>query len=128
MGHPEDESIRPWFYTWSLMSRLFPKGSRMAGVKESGFPSGLRTMAAGDANGVSVMLLNESAEARTIAVQIPGWSGKKLMKYDYFEPDRPVDANGFPVAQKKRLKVDREGAVRVELPSRGVMFLTSHPR
>ena len=24
MGHPEDEDIRPWFYTWSLMSRLFP--------------------------------------------------------------------------------------------------------
>ena len=31
MGHPADEAIRPWFYTWSLMSRLFPKGARVIG-------------------------------------------------------------------------------------------------
>lgn len=126
MGHPEDEAIRPWFYTWSLMSRLFPKGSRVVPVKESGFPAGLRTVAATGASGVSVMVVNDGDEARTVAVQIPGWSGKKLVKYDYFQRDRPVDRDGFPVAQKKMLKVDGEGAVRVELPSRGVVFLSSH--
>ena len=34
MGHPEDEAIRPWFYTWSLMTRLFPKGARIYGSRD----------------------------------------------------------------------------------------------
>lgn len=136
MGHPEDEAIRPWFYTWSLMSRLFPKGSRVAAVKESGFPGGLRIMAAApaqnaasgshaDASGVSVMVVNEATEARTVSVRFPGWSGKKLVRYDYFERDRPVDREGFPVPQKKMLKVDGKKSVLVELPARGVVFLNS---
>lgn len=128
MGHPEDEAIRPWFYTWSLMSRLFPKGSRVAAVKESGFPAGLRTLAAGDANDVSVMVVNDAGEPRTVTVRIPGWSGKKLVRYDYFEPDRPVNREGFPVAQKKKSKLDGTGALRLEFPSRGVVFLSSHSR
>lgn len=24
IGHPEDANLRPWFYTWSLLSRAFP--------------------------------------------------------------------------------------------------------
>lgn len=31
MGIPEDENMRPWFYTWSLLSRLFPDGSKTLG-------------------------------------------------------------------------------------------------
>ncbi len=38
MGHPEDEAIRPWFYTWSLMSRLFPKGARIVGEHTASTP------------------------------------------------------------------------------------------
>ena len=125
MGHPEDEAIRPWFYTWSLMSRLFPKGSRVAAVKEEGFPAGLRTVASSDADGVSVMVVNDAGEPRTVAVRIAGWRGKKLVKYDYFEGDRPVDRDGYPAAQKKKLKADGKGAFRVDLPSRGVVFLRS---
>ena len=26
MGHPEESQLRPWFYTWSLLSRYFPAG------------------------------------------------------------------------------------------------------
>ena len=29
MGKPAEMAVRPWFYTWALMSRLFPKGSRI---------------------------------------------------------------------------------------------------
>jgi hypothetical protein len=125
MGHPEDEAIRPWFYTWSLMSRLFPKGSRVVNVKESEFPAGLRTVAAVNANGLSAMVVNEADEARAVVVRIPDWPGKKFAQYDYFEGNRPVDRDGFPVAQTKMLVVDRENSVQVELPSRGVVFICS---
>jgi hypothetical protein len=125
MGHAEDEGIRPWFYTWSLMSRLFPKGARIAAVKESGFPPGLRSMAAGGEKGVSVMLVNDADEKRTVTMRIAGLASKKLVRYNYFDRDRPADRDGFPVAQKKKVKADGTGAVQVELPSRGVVFLTT---
>jgi hypothetical protein len=123
MGHPEDEAIRPWFYTWSLMSRLFPKGSRIAAAQETNIPAGVRTIAAVDAHRLSVMLVNDSAEPRTIEVRIPGSPAKKLLRYDYFAENRPVNREGFPLPQKRKLKSDATGAVRVELPSQGVVFL-----
>lgn len=123
MGHPDDESIRPWFYTWSLMSRLFPKGTRVVAVDESGFSPGLRTLAASSGEGeLSVMLLNDSNEPRTVDVRVPGWHGRKLAQYNYFERDRPVDGDGFPVPLKKKLKAN---ALHIALPSRGVVFLQS---
>jgi hypothetical protein len=127
MGHPEDEAIRPWFYTWSLMSRLFAKGARVVQVKEEDFPAGLRTVAATTgAGGLSVMVVNEADEARTVEVRIPGWSGKKrFVQYDYFARERPVNGDGFPVALKKQLNVSGKGTVQVGLPSRGVVFLRS---
>jgi len=123
MGHPEDEAIRPWFYTWSLMSRLFPKGSRVAAVHETDFPAGLRTVAASDKEGVTVMVVNDADERRTVSVRTAELSGKKLTQYNYFASDRSVDQDGFPVPRKKKVKVDGKGMVRVDLPSRGVVFL-----
>jgi len=122
MGHAEDEAIRPWFYTWSLMSRLFPKGSRILAVTESGFPAGLRSLAARGEKDISVMLVNEADESRTVTVRIPGGFGKTQVRYDYFDGDRPANREGFPVVQKTP-EVAGTGAVQLELPSRGVTFL-----
>jgi hypothetical protein len=124
MGHPEDEGMRPWFYTWSLMSRLFPKGARITGIEESGFPPGLRTIAAQAGDGLSVMLVNDAADSRTVTLRMPGYGGKKLLRWDYFEHDRPLNRNGFPVEEKKKLKLDRTGAAQLEFPGRGVLFLS----
>ncbi len=124
MGHPEDEAGRPWFYTWSLMSRLFSRGSRIMSAKESGFPPGLRSVAALVANNISVMVVNDADESRTVDVRIPGFARKKLERYDYFENDRPVNRDGFPMSQKNKVEFDRTGSVRVALPSRGVVILS----
>ncbi len=46
MGHPEDEAIRPWFYTWSLMSRLFPRGATIVNASIGAGAPAVRTLAA----------------------------------------------------------------------------------
>jgi hypothetical protein len=124
MGHPEDEAIRPWFYTWSLLSRLFPPGSRIVASKIDAEAPGLRTLAGTRDFGrqVSIMVVNDADEARTVRVVVPGFGRRALTVYRYFDEDRPVDANGFPAASRELPTADLTRGINVEMPSRGVAF------
>ena len=124
MGHPEDEAIRPWFYTWSLMSQFFARDARILAVNQPNVPH-LRILAGGTEDGrqLSVMVVNNSDEARTVNIMVPGAGKKTLREYHYFDNDRPVDGDGFPVATRAIQQNDLDAGVSVTLPSRGVIFL-----
>jgi hypothetical protein len=122
MGHPEDEAIRPWFYTWSLMARLFPKGSRIVAAQSD---PAVRALAATNQADLSVMVVNESDAPRTVAIRVPGGGRHALDLYRYFDKDRPVTMEGFPVVFKRLAVTDLAKGVTVEMPSRGVIFLTT---
>jgi hypothetical protein len=131
MGKPQDEALRPWFYTWSLMSRLFPKNSRIvtaAGLEDQ---PGARALAAawkdGSGQQVSVMLVNDSDQPRKITIRAPGAGRKALTSFRYFENDRPVGKDGYAVPSGKPA-ANLEAGVTVELPSRGVVFLSTAAR
>ena len=123
MGNPQDEALRPWFYTWSLMGRLFPKGSRIVEVKGGENVRGLRAIAA--AAPFSVMIVNDSDEPRTVLVRAPDAGQKDLLTYRYFDQERPADKDGYPLPAATLPKADLKTGVKVDLPSRGVVFLTS---
>ena len=129
MGHPEDEAIRPWFYTWSLMARLFPKGSRIVSAETASETPGLRTMAGTRQEGsrieMSFMVVNDGDAPKTVTLKAPGAGPRELTMYRYFDGERPVDSNGFPVPIGKPAAADLTRGVHIELPSRGVVFLTS---
>jgi hypothetical protein len=122
MGHPEDEAIRPWFYTWSLMARLFPKGSRIVAAQSD---PAVRALAATNQADLSVMVVNESDAPRTVAVRVPGGGRHALDLYRYFDKDRPVTMEGFPAVFKRLAVTDLAKGVTVEMPARGVIFLTT---
>jgi hypothetical protein len=127
MGHPEEENVRPWFYTWSLMSRLFPRGTRIVGVQQPPDLQHLRVVAGASQDGrsLSVMLVNSGDDARKVTLSVPGAGRKTLVKYHYFDTDRPSDTNGFPVPKETLPDADWEGGVTVTLPASGVLFLTT---
>jgi hypothetical protein len=129
MGHPEDEAVRPWFYTWSMMARLFPAGSRIVSTQDSAQLPGMRTLAGTHGEGasqeISVMVVNDSDVAESARIAIPGAGRRAVELYRYFDRDRPADANGFPVAAQTLPTTDLARCVTVELPSRGVVFLTT---
>ena len=126
MGHPEDENIRPWFYTWSLMSRLFPRGTRILAVQQPELPH-LRILAGASADGktLSLMVVNNDDEGRTVAVSVPGGGKKTVRRYHYFDADRPTDAEGFPTPKETVSAVDLDAGVSITLPARGVVFLSA---
>jgi hypothetical protein len=122
MGHPEDEAIRPWFYTWSLMARLFPPGARIVAAESD---PGVRALAATREGTLSVMLVNDGDAARTVALRVPGGGRHAIEVYRYFDKERPVDAEGFPAVSRKLPVTDLAKELRIELPSRGVVFLSA---
>lgn len=129
MGHPEDEAIRPWFYTWSLMSHLFPKGSSIVTATIADDTPTVRALAAtrqeGSRTEVSFMVVNESPAPRTVELRTPGGRRRDLTVYRYFDQERPVDSAGLPVPSGKLQAQDLAKGVRIELPSRGVVFVAS---
>jgi hypothetical protein len=126
MGHPEDENVRPWFYSWSVMSRLFPAGAKIVKTEDSPQTSGIRTLAAALPGGVvSFMVVNESDAARTVTVKVPGVARKAVEIYRYFDQDRPANELGYPVPSQKLANANLAAGVTLELPGRGVAFLTT---
>lgn len=124
MGHPEDEAIRPWFYTWSLMTRLLPKGAAILQTNTTTELPGFRTVAAQTRDGINVMLVNDSDTPRSVRLQIPEAQCSSAIVYDYFEKKHPVNADGYPVPSEIRKSADLARGILVNLPSRGVTFVS----
>ena len=129
MGQPDDEQMRPWFYTWSLMSRLFPRDARILMVKQPDL-SQLRIVAAQrkDDGTIAVMLVNNKDEVRSVKIAIPGAGHLTVAEYRYFENDRPVDAQGFAAPKTRTVDADLAGGISIVMPKRGVIFLEAHSR
>ena len=108
------------------MSRLFPRGNRIVVAHQPDLPH-LRIVAGASQDGsiLSLMLVNNDDEGRTVVVSIPGAGRKTMRRYNYFDADRPTDAEGFAVPKETVPEVDLEVGVKITMPSRGVVFLSA---
>ena len=130
MGNPSDFNLRPWFYTWSLMSRMFPAGTR---IIKTLYPKGVTRFTAlagthriGDKLAISIVLVNNSGKSRNIVVRIAGdANATTFSEYRYFRHDRPVNLQGFPVAAKIRHGLIPAEGMNIAMPGRGVVLLTT---
>ena len=123
--------MRPWFYTWSLMSRLFPAGTRIIQADVGSAAKFRATVGMVDAFGqehMTIMLVNNAETNRIVRLNITSAKPiKKMMCYHYFENDHPVDGQGFPRPEKLLKNVDLKKGIELMMPSRGVIFMTTLP-
>jgi hypothetical protein len=126
IGHPEDMNLRPWYYTWSLMSRSFPPGCTTLKTSET-LVAGLRTLAARTADGsFSLALVNDSDVPREIHVVLPGGENTShLTRYDYSPGDKLTDANNFPLPKEVLPDANLAAGLNVQMPVRSVVIFTS---
>ncbi len=129
-GYPsKDLNLRPWFYSWSLMSRNFPRGSQTLECSATDI-SGVRVAAARIPNGskydLTFAVVNDSDAAHSVHLVVPEAGAQvTLGQFNYFNDDRPVDENGFPVKKTTLSAVDLQKGLVVNLPARGVVILTT---
>ncbi|MEI6193982.1 MAG: hypothetical protein WCS42_06595 [Verrucomicrobiota bacterium] len=128
IGHPEDTKLRPWFYSWSLMSRYFPAGCQIVQSSEIGVP-GLRSLAARiGLNNFTIGLVNDSDKPQSLKVIFADWKiGLSMKRYNYSSDDRLVNADGFPVPKQILSPADFASGLAVELPARSFVLLTTLP-
>ncbi|MFD2673626.1 cellulase family glycosylhydrolase [Marinicrinis sediminis] len=129
LGTEEEQALRPWYYTSSLYARNFPRGSQTVFASKSGI-NNVHVAAAKIPNGneydLSFALVNNQPEAKTIKLVMPAATAPVTMnQYNYFENDRPVDANGYPVASGTLTDVDLTQGIDITLPGRGVILLST---
>lgn len=139
---PEDEYMRPWFYTWSLLGRCFPAGCQTLDVDDSGVYN-LRVAAARipDEWGkyhLSFAVVNNSDDKRKVHIVVPkAGQNVTLAKFEYFDADNDnkvdawpqvVDNAGndiFPSPTKTIRDIDLTKGITVSLPTKGVVILTT---
>jgi hypothetical protein len=88
--------LRPWFYPWALLSRLFPAGCAIHPVS-TGSPD-LRVLVARTADGWAVCAVNRGDQEIECELAL-GEEARPLqvMTYLYSADNAPVDAEGLPV-------------------------------
>ena len=130
MGHPRQFNPRPWFYTWSLLSRLFPGGTRIIeSHRIPGHPS-LRLLAGEqhiqDNLKWGVVIVNIADRPQKFLLRIPGLDHRMTTyEYTYFKSMRPVNSALLPIPAAVWRHESPAHGFTVSMPGRGVIFLTN---
>ena len=124
---PEDENLRPWFYTWSLMCRYFPTGTSIVTsmVPEN---SHLRVVTGIAGDQLSVAILNNTAQEQDVSLKGEGLPDvRQWAKYLYTDEKRITDKNGFPIPVE-RLKGSFSKGLQLSIPAQSFLLLTNMKR
>lgn len=120
-GKPDEENIRPWYYTWSLMCRYFQTG---ANILKCNYPtnSSVRITAA-ELNGkIVIAAVNVGKTDLNITLKLP-YAMPSSILYVYQEKIRPTDSTGLPIPAKKGLNVKKQYSI--DLQSQSFVLLTN---
>lgn len=118
-GRPEDESVRPWYWAWSLMCRFFPKGCNILAV-ESGEAECVRMCAAEKDGCMTFAVVNWSDQGRELELKLP-CPLENAYVYVYEEDNITYDGSGAPVPAVKGLS---GASVTFVLPACSMVLIT----
>lgn len=117
---PKQEELRPWFYTWSLMSRFFPGGSQILDVQQAADQPDIYLSAGQKDGDMTLTMVNFGDEDRVIEVALPA-AFKDAAMYMYQEDNSKVDADGFPVPVQTGISGDK---LHVTIPAQSFVLYT----
>ncbi|MCL2427008.1 MAG: Ig-like domain-containing protein [Oscillospiraceae bacterium] len=132
---PTDQNLRPWYYTWSMVSRYFPAGSYIVEASISGI-DGVRATTAlvnsqDNVHDISIALVNNSFEDRVVELVVPNADElADLNKFFYFDgliggQPRPVNELGELLVFDTLTDVNLAEGFTVEIPAQTAMVFTT---
>jgi len=125
-GDETEQELRPWYYSYSLLCRLFPANCDILKV-ENAENNDIRILAMKDAeNNLSIAVVNNNSEAATFLLRADIEEVMdEFYQYNYFEDDRPADENGFPIVSEVLKDVNLSEGIKVTIPADGVIYFTT---
>lgn len=102
---PSQEDIRPWFYSWSLMCRYFPRGCDIVKIDYKEDPD-IFACAANYDGKYSIAIINKGDKDKDISVRFPQ-QNESLTVFRYEEDNLQLDDNGFLAPEEQGIVGDR---------------------
>ena len=118
---PEEEQIRPWFYTWSLMCRYFPAGTDILGTAVASEDKDIYVVAGAYQGKLTLALVNVGDKDKTVRLSLPQ-TMEDASLYIYEENLQPKSPEGFPVPAQTGLKL--KGSYETALKAQSFQLLT----
>lgn len=116
---PEEENIRPWYYSWSLMCRYFPAGSDI--LESTSDTEGIHVVSAYFNGSLTVALLNLSGEDKKVSVALP-YALNSAKMYSYERDDYKKYENRPPMPDKTGINIS--GKIKVNIKSDSMVLIT----
>ena len=73
----------------------------------------------------SIQVVDSLGETHDLTIRMPSGGRGSLECYHYFENDRPAGRDGYPVPSQILKNANLDEGVKLPLPARGVLFLSS---
>ena len=127
IGDPRHEEIRPWFFTWSLMSRYFTPGMKIYNPTQAEPFNRLRVVAGSSGTGSTIAIVNADEVDHTFDLKMTVNGKSDLDIYDYVESGYQTDENSFPVPVDKVTPEKVKKGFTVTIPARSFKLLTNIP-
>lgn len=119
----ENLQLRPWFFTWSLLCRLFPPDCSFLQCPK--VDQNVRMLAAKTPSGDwSICIANREDAPANINLSIPVERNSNFQVYEYCEWSTVRDENGFPIPVKT-FEIAPDQTFSIMCQANSVLFLTS---
>ncbi len=102
-GKPEEEKLRPLFFTWSLMCKYFPTGTDILKTSRN-VGDGIFAVAGHHNGRTTIAFVNIGNEAKTIRLSLPQ-TMDGISRFVYEENQLLQDADGFPMPAETNLSL-----------------------
>ena len=123
----QEENMRPWYYSWSIISRYMQTDANVMRV-DLPATEGINAIAVEKDGHYMIALLNKSHEAHQVKLQFDnGMVLKNARIYIYADKTRPVDKNGFPVPVSQNQTIDTGKAYSVSIGPEELRVITDFP-
>jgi hypothetical protein len=115
-------ALKPFFYPWSLATKLFPPGMTMYDVNS---PAGVRILAGNDpARGWSFAVVNRNTSRARVNLTVPSGGALAYDTYQYSARRSPADGAGIPVPRSAGASGNLSNGIEVKVPANAVVFVS----
>jgi hypothetical protein len=120
----DEETVRPWYYAWSLLCRNMPAGCSIMKTETSGNTS-VKSVAVEKDNNRMFALVNVSKEPKTVTVQhesLADWAN--VSKYIYAEGTLIKEGDFKLLPNEKNLRINLKEGISLKMPGESLIVYT----
>jgi hypothetical protein len=122
----DDENLRPWFYTWSIMTRYFSNEMTIVKIGNLTLENVRATVGVSKSGDFTIAIVNNSDKGANFTIDTKNLKLKKnLIKFLYTENKRLVNDKGFPIPLEK-ITLHQKTGIQVSIPAKSVILYTTY--